>query len=174
MADTDRLRDHPAVHLHDVVLRDFEPGDADWIVARHGALYALEEGYDDSFATLVAGIVEDFARRRDPVHDRAWIACGGGERLGSVFCVQEEDATARLRLFLLEPRARGIGLGQRMLDACLGHARAAGFRRMVLWTHKSHEAACALYARAGFRLTAEAASRAFGCDVVDQTWELDL
>ncbi|WP_369414312.1 bifunctional helix-turn-helix transcriptional regulator/GNAT family N-acetyltransferase [Albidovulum sediminis] len=158
----------------EVTLHDLGPGDGGWIISRHAELYAQDEGYDQSFEALVAGIVAEFLRTRDPICDRAWIARRGDERLGSVFCVREDEDTARLRLFLLDPRARGIGLGRRMLSACLSHARERGFRRMVLWTHQSHGAACALYASAGFRMTAEAPARAFGCDVVDQTWELDL
>lgn len=170
----DAARASRPVTAADIVLHDLGPGDAGWVISRHAELYAQDEGYDRSFEALVAGIVAEFLRTRDPICDRAWIARRGDERLGSIFCVRENEDTARLRLFLLDPRARGIGLGRRMLSACLSHARERGFRRMVLWTHQSHGAACALYASAGFRMTAEASARAFGCDVVDQTWELDL
>lgn len=153
---------------------DLAPGDAGWIISRHGALYARDEGYDQSFEALVAGIVADFVRTRNPERERAWIARAGQDRLGCIFCVRETDEVARLRLFLLEPAARGRGLGRRMLDLCLGFAREAGYRRMVLWTHESHRAACALYAAAGFRMTGENPAEAFGKAVVDQTWERDL
>lgn len=153
---------------------DLAPGDAGWIISRHGALYARDEGYDQTFEALVAGIVADFIRTRDPDRGRAWIARAGQDRLGCIFCVRETDEVAQLRLFLLEPAARGRGLGRRMLDLCLGFAREAGYRRMVLWTHESHRAACALYAAAGFSMTGETPAVAFGQAVVDQTWERDL
>lgn len=158
----------------EVTLHDLGPGDGGWIISRHAELYARDEGYDHNFEALVAGIVADFLRTRDPICDRAWIARRGDERLGSIVCVREDADTARLRLFLLDPLARGIGLGRRMLSACLSPARDRGFGRRVLRTHRSHGAARALCASAGFRMTAEAPARAFGCEAVDQAWELDL
>ena len=157
-----------------ITLDDLAPGDPGWVIARHGALYARDEGYDLRFEGLVAGIVAEFIRTRDPACERVWIARAGGERLGCIFCVRENDGVARLRMFLIEPRARGLGLGRRMLDECLEFAKAAGYRRMVLWTHESHRAACALYAKAGFRMTSSTPAEAFGQSVVDQTWERDL
>lgn len=153
---------------------DLAPGDAGWIIARHGALYARDEGYDQSFEGLVAGIVAEFIRTRDPARERAWVARAGQERIGCIFCVRETDEVARLRLFLLEPAARGQGVGRQMLDLCLGFARQAGYARIVLWTHESHRAACALYAAAGFRMVSESPGEAFGQRVIDQTWARDL
>ncbi len=153
---------------------DLAPGDAGWIISRHGALYAQDEGYDQSFEGLVAGIVAEFIRTRDPARERAWIARAGDERIGCIFCVRESDDVARLRLFLLEPAARGRGVGRQMLDLCLSFARQAGYTRIVLWTHESHRAACALYAAAGFQMTSESPAVAFGQSVVDQTWERAL
>jgi len=160
------------------VLRGLMPGDAGWVIARHGALYARDEGYDASFEALVAEIVAAYLRRADTARECGIIAEGpGGQRLGSVFCMAEgADAPeiARLRLFLIEPQARGTGLAQRMLEACLTFARSAGYRRMRLWTHESHRAAGRLYARNGFRLMSSAPAHAFGRDVVDQHWERPL
>lgn len=157
-----------------VTLDDLGPGDPGWVVSRHGTLYARDEGYDPSFEGLVAGIVAGYLQSRDAARERGWIARAGQERLGSIFCMREDDSTARLRLFLIEPQARGQGLGRRMLAACLDFARSAGYRRMVLWTHESHRAACALYAAAGFSMTSSNPAVAFGKGVVDQTWERDL
>nr|WP_245866969.1 GNAT family N-acetyltransferase [Kandeliimicrobium roseum] len=159
----------------EVRLRDLEPGDAGWIVARHGALYARDEGFDSSFEALVAEIVAAFLRSHDPGTERGWIAVRGDRRLGSIFCVRSGvPGVAKLRLFLLEPEARGLGLGRRMLHACMAFARAAGYARMSLWTHESHRAACALYAREGFTMTDSRPARSFGQDVVEQNWEIGL
>lgn len=157
-----------------VDLTPLAAGDAGWVVWRHGALYAAEEGYDASFEALVAEIVAAHLRRHDPARETGWIARRAGRRLGSLFCMDDGEGVARLRLFLLEPEARGTGLGQRMLDAALGFARTAGYRRVVLWTHESHRAAGQLYARNGFARMTSTPGRAFGCDVVDETWALDL
>ncbi|WP_318527944.1 helix-turn-helix domain-containing GNAT family N-acetyltransferase [Defluviimonas sp. WL0075] len=170
----DAARHAAPIRAEEVALRDLQAGDAGWITQRHGTLYARDEGYDLSFEALVAGIVAGFLTTRVAGRDRAWIACRGAERLGSIFCVHEDADTARLRLFLLEPKARGIGLGRRMLETCLNHARAFGYNRMVLWTHKSHAAACGLYAATGFRMTGQQPAQAFGRSVIDQIWELDL
>lgn len=169
----------PRWHLHtmqnDVTIRDLEIGDAGWLIQQHGELYARDEGFDASFEALVAKILAAYIRRRDPATERAFIAVRGKERLGSVFCVQSgEPGVAKLRLFLLVPGARGLGLGGRLLGACLDYARRTGYRQMRLWTHESHRAACALYARNGFRLTRSEPVRSFGADLVEQTWEIDL
>lgn len=150
------------------------PGDFGWVIARHATAYGRDEGYDSTFEGLVAEILAGFLKAHDPARERGWIARQGTQRLGSIFVMAETDVTARLRLFLLEPQARGTGLAQRMLDESLAFARAAGYRAMVLWTHESHRAAGRLYARNGFALTASAPARAFGCDVIDQTWERAL
>jgi DNA-binding MarR family transcriptional regulator/GNAT superfamily N-acetyltransferase len=155
------------------VIRGLGPGDAGWIIGTHGALYARDEGYDLSFEALVARILADFLDRGDP-REAAWIAEGGGQRLGTISCMREDAETARLRLFILVPEARGMGLGQRLHDSCVEFARRQGYRRMVLWTHESHRAACALYARNGWQLVRSQAARAYGQDVVDQDWEILL
>lgn len=156
------------------LIRPLQPGDAGWIIGTHGALYARDEGYDASFEALVARIMADFLDRKDCSREAAWIAEQGGRRLGTISCMAEDRETARLRLFILVPEARGLGLGQRLHDTCLTFARAAGYRRMVLWTHESHRAACALYARNGWRLISSRPARAYGQDVVDQDWEIVL
>jgi len=159
----------------EVSLRDLGPGDAGWLTGRHGELYTRDEGYDATFEALVAEILADFIRNRDPDEDRAWIAEWRGRRLGSIFCVRSGEAgVAKLRLFLVEPEARGMGLGQRLLDECIAFARARGNRVLRLWTHESHAAACRIYARNGFRMVGSEARHSFGADVVDQTWELAL
>jgi GNAT superfamily N-acetyltransferase/DNA-binding MarR family transcriptional regulator len=155
------------------VIRRLAPGDAGWIISTHGALYARDEGYDLSFEALVARILADFLDRADP-REAAWIAEGGGQRLGTISCMRENDDTARLRLFILVPEARGLGLGQRLHDTCLEFARRQGYRRMVLWTHESHRAACALYAKNGWHLVRSQTGQAYGQDVVDQDWEIPL
>ncbi|MDE3239463.1 MAG: GNAT family N-acetyltransferase [Paracoccaceae bacterium] len=157
-----------------IVLRDLAIGDAGWIISRHACLYAREEGYDATFEALVAEILAAYIRSHDPDRERAWIAWRAGARIGSIFCVRQDEDTAKLRLFLVEPAARGTGLGKRLLRECLAFARATGYRRMVLWTHASHRAACALYAAHGFRLTSETPAVDFGQAVIDQTWEIDL
>lgn len=155
-------------------LRRFDAADAPWLVARHGELYAREAGFDSSFAPLVAQILDGFVAGHDPMRERGWIAQAGARRLGSIFCVAEGATTARLRLFLLELDARGHGLGARMLAGCMGFARAAGYRDMVLSTHESHRAACALYASAGWQITGSRPVRSYGVDLVEQSWRAVL
>jgi GNAT superfamily N-acetyltransferase len=159
----------------EVTLRDLEIGDAGWLVERHAVLYARDDGFDETFEALVAEILAAYIRTRDPARERAFIAVADGQRVGSVFCVRSDEAgVAKLRLFLIEPEWRGRGLGQRLLAACLGFAREAGYDRLRLWTHESHRAACALYARSGFRLLDSRPVRSFGQDLVEQTWETQL
>lgn len=159
----------------DIIFTDLQIGDAGWLIQRHGELYAEHEGFDATFEPLVAEILAGFMRHRDPSVERAWIARRGGTRLGSIFCVKSDTpGVAKLRLFLVEPRARGTGLGNRLLKMCIDHARSHGFAHLRLWTHESHKAACALYAKYGFDCTASRPVRSFGVDLVEQTWELDL
>lgn len=157
-----------------IELRDFTADDADWVIARHAALYGADEGYDATFAALVADIVAGFLRAHDPAREQGWIAARGDSRLGSIFVVREADRIAKLRLVLLEPDVRGTGLARHMLATAMGFARAAHYAKMRLWTHESHVAAGRLYARAGFRLISFSPAHAFGQDVVDQIWECDL
>ncbi len=155
-------------------LRDLQVGDMEHIASRHGVLYAQEHGFDDSFEPLVAQILVDFLRTRRPQMERAWIAVRADHILGSIFCVRVSDDTAKLRLFYLEPEARGLGLGRQMLEACIGFAQAAGYRRLLLWTHKSHEAACSLYRKAGFVMISESPVHNYGQNLVEQEWQIEL
>lgn len=159
----------------EIRLRGIQPGDAGWITYRHGLLYARDEGFDASFETLVARILADFLEQHQAPRERGWIAEDeNGNRLGCIFCVRHDERTAQLRLFLVEPSARRQGLGRRLLNACLDHARDHGFDRMILWTHKSHKAACALYAASGFRMVGEKPTVNFGRNHVEQHWEITL
>ena len=162
--------------MDQIELRAFTAPDADWVVDRHAALYAADEGYDTSFRDLVAEVVADFVRNHDAATEQGWIAARGQTRLGSIFVVQDPagPGIAKLRLVLLEPAARGTGLAQRMLDTALNFARAAGYGQMRLWTHESHRAAGRLYARNGFELVQSTPAMAFGVAVVDQIWQRAL
>jgi DNA-binding MarR family transcriptional regulator/N-acetylglutamate synthase-like GNAT family acetyltransferase len=154
----------------DVRLRDLEPGDPGWMVERHGVLYAREYGWDQSFEILVASIMGAFR----PGTDRGWIATLDGRRAGCVLYVHENDRTAKLRTLLVEPEARGHGLGARLVDAVIEHARNQGHRELVLWTNDVLTAARRIYQRAGFTLMSEAPHHAFGHDLVEQTWSRSL
>jgi DNA-binding MarR family transcriptional regulator/GNAT superfamily N-acetyltransferase len=153
-----------------LVIRGPRPGDFGWLVERHGALYAREYGWDASFERLVARIAADF----DPATDAAWIAECNGERAGCVLCVHHDEHTAKLRTLLVEPHARGAGLGARLVDEVIRHANARGYRTLTLWTNDVLTAARRVYERAGFTLRHEAPHRAFGKDLVEQTWSLTL
>jgi DNA-binding MarR family transcriptional regulator/GNAT superfamily N-acetyltransferase len=156
-------------------LRDPGPGDLGWIVQRHGALYAAEYGWDAGFEGLVARIVADFSQEHDPRLERVWIAEMDGRPVGSVMCVQDDAPdTARLRLLLVEPEARGHGLGDRLVRTAVDFARDAGYRDMVLWTNDVLTAARRIYQRAGFTLVAEKPHRSYGADLVGQDWRLSL
>ncbi|NNK78752.1 MAG: GNAT family N-acetyltransferase [Litoreibacter sp.] len=157
-----------------IILRPFRADDAAWLSQRHGALYAEQDGFDETFEPLVAGILAGFLKEHDPDCERGWIAQRGEERLGSIFCVRQDAEIAKLRLFLLEPKVRGQGLGQRLLSQCMHFAREVGYKRMTLWTHESHRAACALYQRNGFTCLSSEAVHSFGVDLVEQTWSVTL
>ncbi|WP_050602677.1 GNAT family N-acetyltransferase [Ruegeria sp. 6PALISEP08] len=160
--------------MDDVVLRAFQPDDAAWLVEQHGVLYARDEGFDDSFAPLVARILDGFVTSHDPIREKGWIVEQAGQRLGSIFCVSVDQHTAKLRLFLLVPEARGKGVGKRLLETCTDFAREAGYQEMVLWTHESHTAACALYRAFGWELTGSKPVLSFGVDLVEQSWKFRL
>jgi DNA-binding MarR family transcriptional regulator/N-acetylglutamate synthase-like GNAT family acetyltransferase len=152
------------------VLRAPDPGDYGWIVARHGALYAQQYGWDESFEALVARIVADYAESHDPRREAAWIAEVDGEAAGCVLCVCRDDEVAQLRLLLVEPRARGRGIGARLIEECLRFAARAGYARITLWTNDVLHEARRLYERAGFELVELAPHHSFGHDLVEQTW----
>ncbi|MBI3346633.1 MAG: bifunctional helix-turn-helix transcriptional regulator/GNAT family N-acetyltransferase [Burkholderiales bacterium] len=165
-----------------VELRPPQPGDLGWIIERHGAVYAAEYGLDARFEALVARICADFVDRLVPEREACWIAARGPERLGSVLLVQARDeatgrvrpGVAQLRLLLLEPHARGLGLGKRLVSQCSEFARAAGYQRVVLGTQSALTAARAIYAAEGYQLMRSEAAHSFGQDVISETWELAL
>ena len=159
--------------LGSIAVRSFEEADLDWLVEAHATLYARDEGFDDSFGPLVETILKRFLLDHDFARERGWVADWDGHRLGSVFCVQGPQTNwAKLRLFLVLPQARRFGLGQHLLDTCLGFARGVGYDGLTLWTHKSHVAACALYEKNGFALEAEKSAQNFGCDLIEQTYKI--
>ncbi|MFG2117728.1 GNAT family N-acetyltransferase [Streptomyces sp. NPDC048710] len=159
----------------EVVLREPLPGDLGWIVQRNAALYAAEYGWNADYEGLVAKIVADFAQDHDPHLERVWIAELDGRPVGCVMCVRDDvPATARLRLLLVEPDARGHGIGDRLVRAVVGFARGVGYRDLVLWTNDVLSSARHLYQRHGFVLVAERPHRSFGKDLVGQDWRLDL
>ncbi|MBD0747416.1 GNAT family N-acetyltransferase [Streptomyces sp. CBMA152] len=156
-------------------MRDPRPGDLGWVVQRHGALYAAEYGWNAEFEGMVAGIVAGFAQDHDPHLERVWIAELDGRPVGSVMCVRDDaPGTARLRLLLVEPEARGHGLGDRLVGEVVAFAREAGYRDLVLWTYDALATARALYQRHGFTLVTEEAHRSYGADLVGQDWRLSL
>ena len=156
------------------VLRPPLPGDLGWVVHRHGAVYAQEYGYNEQFEALVAEIVAHFVQRYDAKRERCWIAQQGGEPVGSVFLVERSKTVAQLRLLLVEPKARGSGLGTRLVDECVRFARQAGYRKITLWTQSELRAARRLYQAAGFHVVRKQRNHSFGKDLVSETWELEL
>lgn len=174
-AITEVLTESPAPRAY--VLRTPQPGDMGWVVQRHGAMYAEEFGWDQTFEALVARLVADYVTNQDPRTEAAWIAEVDGQRAGCVFCVRDNDAdetTARLRMLLVEPWARGLGIGRRLVEEVLRFARSAGYSRIVLWTHDVQADALRLYKRAGFTLDSESPGHSFGTQLVDQTWSRPL
>lgn len=160
-----------------VVLRAPSPGELGWIVHRHGELYWREYGWGASFEALAAKVIADLAEANEqttPVRTAAWIAELDGQRAGSVVCMRDDDRTARLRLLLVEPAARGHGIGELLVDECIGFARAAGYEHLVLWTNEPLRHARPIYERAGFELVGEAAHTRFGPEIVGQDWRLRL
>lgn len=155
-------------------LRPHRSGDMGWVVMRHGELYAQEYRWDEQFEGLVAGIVADFIKNYDSKRERCWIAERDGENVGSIFLVKHSDSVAKLRLFLVDPKARGLGIGKRLVDECLHFARHAGYSKVTLWTNDVLVAARHIYQQVGFRLVHEEPQRNFGHDLISQTWEIEL
>ncbi|MDQ2928228.1 MAG: GNAT family N-acetyltransferase, partial [Pseudomonadota bacterium] len=164
------------------LLRALRSGDIGWVIERHGALYAQEYGWDLSFEALVARIAADFVDRFDARREACWIAERDGVNLGCVFLIQARDETsgaevektAQLRLLIVEPSARGLGVGTRLVAECERFARAQGHRRIILWTNSVLSAARAIYAKAGYQLTKREPHQSFGHRLVGESWELTL
>lgn len=156
------------------VLRPHRPGDGGWVVAAHAAVYAGEHGWDAQFEAFVAKLVARFIEHYDPQAERCWIAERDGRNVGSVFVFRKSKTVAQLRMLIVDPGARGSGIGARLVDEAVRFARDAGYRKMVLWTNDVLHAARRLYERAGFRMTHEERHHSFGRDLVGQTWELSL
>jgi DNA-binding MarR family transcriptional regulator/GNAT superfamily N-acetyltransferase len=156
------------------MLRSPRRGDFGWVVARHATFYSEHYGWREPFEGMCAQIVADFAKNGDLERERCWIAEHGGETVGCIFLVKETDDVARIRLLLVDPSAQGLGIGSALVDACIGFAQQAGYRRITLWTHQVLTAARALYERRGFTLTASKAHNSWGVEVVGETWDLLL
>ncbi len=150
------------------------PGDMGWVVKRHAELYAQEYGWDEKFEGLVAGIVSDFVKNFDPARERCWIAEQDGENVGCIFLVKLDSETAKLRMLLVDPKTRGMGLGGKLVDECVQQARRFGYKKMVLWTNSILHSAIHLYVKAGFRKVSEEPQHAYGHDLVFENWEMDL
>jgi DNA-binding MarR family transcriptional regulator/N-acetylglutamate synthase-like GNAT family acetyltransferase len=174
MGDVERLLGAAPGPSAPYLLRPHQPGDMGWVVHRHGALYAQEYGWDERFEALVANIVAKFIDDFDPQRERCWIAERDGGIVGAVFLITKSPTVAQLRMLYVEPAARGLGIGKRLVDECERFAREKGYRKIVLWTNSCLHAARHIYEAAGYRLVAEEPHHSFGHRLVGQTWELKL
>jgi len=157
-----------------IILRPHQPGDMGWVTSVHGAVYAQEYGWDMSFEALVGKITAEFIENFDAKRERCWIAELDGERVGSVFVVAKNNEVAKLRLLIVDPRARGLKLGTRLVGECLRFVKAAGYSSMTLWTQSILTAARGIYQRAGFELVGEEPHHSFGADLIGETWDIQL
>jgi len=174
MHTIERMMGTPVEGKVPYILRSHQPGEMGLIVHRHGVLYSLEYGWDEPFEALVADIVAKFIRSFVPKNEHCWIAEQEGEIVGCVFLVKKSKTVAQLRLLLVEPKARGLGIGSRLVSECERFARQAGYRKIVLWTNSILRSARRIYEASGYRLVHEEPHRSFGHDLVGQTWELLL
>lgn len=164
----------PPAAVASVTLRPHRPGDMGWVIQRHGELYHQEYGWNGEFEALVAEIAAEFVRKLDPTRERCWIAEYAGRRVGCIFLVAKDKSTAKLRLLLVEPNARGLGVGRTLVTECVRFARESGYKKIVLWTQDNLTAARHLYSKAGFVKVAQEPHHSFGYDLVAETWELEL
>ncbi|MGH2898987.1 MAG: GNAT family N-acetyltransferase, partial [Solirubrobacteraceae bacterium] len=155
-----------------ISLRSHRPGDMGWVIGAHGRLYAQEYGWDERFEALVAGIAKDFVEQLDRERERCWMAEVNGEPVGCVFLVAKSRSMAKLRLLIVEPKARGIGLGRRLVEECITFARAKGYRKLVLWTQANLAAARHIYKSSGFKLVSRQPHQDFGIKLTGEYWEL--
>ncbi|UCE58457.1 MAG: MarR family transcriptional regulator [Phycisphaerales bacterium] len=169
---TDVLGEAPTTLSY--ILRPHEPGDIGWLTYRHAMLYSQEHGWDESFEALTAEILSEFLRNYDPKRERSWIAEANGEIVGCVFITKGSDTVAKLRLLLVEPKARGLGLGTRLVDECVRFSRRVGYRKITLYTNNVLLAARHIYEKAGFRRVKEWPHHSYGHDLIGEDWELDL
>ncbi|HEX6718074.1 MAG TPA: helix-turn-helix domain-containing GNAT family N-acetyltransferase [Pyrinomonadaceae bacterium] len=174
MTTIERLISHKPDPKVPYVIRPHHPGDMGWIVHRHGVLYSEEYGWDENFEALVAQITANFIKNFDPKRERCWIVEREGEIVGSVLLVKKSKTVGQLRLLLVEPTARGLGIGKRLVDECIRFARQKGYRKIVLWTNDGLHTARHLYEEAGFKLVQEERHHSYGHDLVGQYWELKL
>ncbi len=174
MHTIEKLLGHQSRQNPAYIIRPHQPGDMGWVVHRHGALYAQEHGYNERFEALVAEIVAKFVQKFDPKRERCWIAEKDGEIVGFVFLVKHSKTVAKLRLLLVEPAARGLGIGKRLVEECVRFARQVGYRKITLWTQSSLHAARGIYEQAGFRLVGQKKHQSWGHDLVAETWDLVL
>jgi DNA-binding MarR family transcriptional regulator/predicted GNAT family acetyltransferase len=174
LASAELLMGEVPLRGEEVVVRSLAPGDIGWVIGRHGEVYFHDYGWNIDFENLVGEIALSFAAGNDPARERAWIAEARGARLGCVFLVKESDEVAKLRILLVDPAARGLGLGTRLVEECIRFARRAKYRKLTLWTNDILHAARKIYLAAGFQLIKEEPHRSFGHDLVGQFWELDL
>jgi DNA-binding MarR family transcriptional regulator/GNAT superfamily N-acetyltransferase len=174
MTTIEHTLEPPAQGPASFLLRSHRPGDVGWIVSRHGAVYAQEYGWDISFEALAAEIAAQFIRSYDPAREHCWIAEIGGEPAGAVFLVKASDEVAKLRLLLVEKKARGLGIGRALTDQCIHFARQAGYTSITLWTQSILLAARGIYHHAGFRRIRQENHHSFGVDLIGETWELKL
>jgi N-acetylglutamate synthase-like GNAT family acetyltransferase len=168
------LNAKPKEEKYSYILRLPQAGDLGWVVQSNGALYAQEYGWDESYEALVAQIVADFVNTYDAKKERCWIAEKDGENIGSVFLVKKSETVAKLRLLIVDPKARGLGIGKRLVDECTRFARQAGYKKVTLWTNSVLLAARSIYQKAGYELIKTDTHNSFGKDLVGETWELKL